>query len=105
MAGATVTNDGPSVVDGDVALSPGIAVAGFPPGKLVGSFHISDGLASACMGDLVSAINDANGRTADVNLNGELGGKTLAPGVYRSNEGFAITNILYLDGKSDPTAA
>jgi hypothetical protein len=57
------------------------------------------------MGDLATAIIDANGRAADASLSGELGGMTLAPGVYKSDGGFAITGTLYLDGQNDPDAA
>ena len=105
VAGATVTNDGYSVVNGDLGLSPGSAVVGFPPGEVVGTTHITDTAAASCMGDLETAITDANGRAADATMNGELGGMTLAPGVYKSDGGFAITNILYLDGQNDPEAA
>jgi hypothetical protein len=105
VAGATVTNDGPSIVNGDLALSPGISVTGFPPGELIGTQHLADASASACIGDLVTAINDANGRASDATLSGELGGMTLTPGVYRSDATFAITGTLYLDGQNDPNAA
>jgi hypothetical protein len=57
------------------------------------------------MGDLATAIIDANGRAADMSLNGELGGMTLAPGVYKSDGDFAITGTLFLDGQNDPNAA
>jgi hypothetical protein len=33
LAGSTVTNTGPSVLDGDLGLHPGSAVQGFPPGR------------------------------------------------------------------------
>jgi hypothetical protein len=57
------------------------------------------------MADLATAITDANGRAADATMSGELGGMTLAPGVYKSDGDFAITGTLYLDGQNDPDAA
>lgn len=105
VAGATITNQGFSIITGDLALSPGSAITGFPPGRVVGTQHITDNAAAACMGDLEIAITDANSRPADATLNGELGGMTLPPGVYISDGGFAITNTLYLDGQNNPVAA
>ena len=32
LAGAAVTNTGPSMISGDLGVSPGSAVTGFPPG-------------------------------------------------------------------------
>jgi hypothetical protein len=57
------------------------------------------------MGDLGTAIADANGRVPNRALSGELGGMTLAPGVYKSDGIFSITGTLYLDGQNDPNAA
>lgn len=105
VAGATVTNQGYSIVNGDLALSPGTAVTGFPPGEVIGTMHKTDNAAAACIGDLSAAITDANGRAADQTMNGEIGGMTLSPGVYKSDGNFKITNILTLDGQSNPNAA
>lgn len=89
-----------------MALSPGTAVTGFPPGQVIGATHIdTTGPAAACMYDLSAAITDANGRSANLLMNGEIGSMTLAPGVYKSNGGFIITGTLTLDGGNDPNAA
>src|ERR1700723_2473173 len=36
LGSSTVTNTGPSVITGDMGVSPGTAVTGFPPGTVVG---------------------------------------------------------------------
>ena len=108
LAGSTVTNTGPSEVTGDLGLSPGSAVAGFPPGILNGTQYIDDSIAAQAKLDLTTAYNDAAGRTLNVVIiaTGELGGLTLAPGLYRSGiSSFAITSSdLTLDAQGDPNA-
>src|SRR5436309_656922 len=42
LAASTVTNAGASVITGNLGLSPGISVTGFPPGVLIGTLHIAD---------------------------------------------------------------
>ena len=37
LAGSTVTNTGPSSIDGDLGVNPGTAVTGFPPGTVDGT--------------------------------------------------------------------
>jgi Ice-binding-like len=46
LAGSTVTNTGPSVITGDLGVSPGAAVTGFPPGTVTGAQHKADAIAS-----------------------------------------------------------
>ena len=83
-------------------LSPGSAVAGFPPGVVVnGSIHIADGPAGAAQGDLTAAYVDAAGRTAPAIVAGDLGGLTLPPGLYKSTSSIGITGVLTLDGQGD----
>src|SRR5688500_3116588 len=44
LGGSTVTNTGPSVISGNLGVSPGTAVVGFPPGIVVppGTIHAAD---------------------------------------------------------------
>jgi hypothetical protein len=109
LAGSTVTNTGNTIVDGDLGLSPGSAVTGFPPGTVVnGAIHINDAAANNAKLCLTTAYNDAAGRTLNVIVvsDGELGGKTLAPGLYKSAPGsFGITSSnLTLDAGGDANA-
>src|SRR4051812_43792533 len=63
LAGSTVTNTGPTTVIGDLGVSPGTAVSGFLPGKVVGTQHLGDPTAAKAEAALTVAYNDAAGRT------------------------------------------
>jgi hypothetical protein len=106
LAGATVTNTGLTIVDGDLGVSPGTAVTGFLPGKIVGSEHRADPTSATAEQDLTVAYDDAAGRVlCPVSLTGNLGGMTLAPGLYKSTSGFEISSgDLTLDAKGDASA-
>jgi len=105
LAGSTVTNTGLTMVNGDLGLSPGTAVTGFnPPGTVNGTIHI-DAAAQQAQAALTVAYNDAAGRTVGVvGVAGDLGGQTLAPGLYKSTSTIGITGDLTLDGNGDPNA-
>lgn len=108
LAGETITNTGVTtisgIVGGDVGLYPGSAIT--EGTKLVvtgGAIHISDAVAIKAKTDLVTAYDDAAGRTNVTRIATELGGKTLYPGVYDSEDGvFQITGTLTLDAQGDP---
>jgi hypothetical protein len=105
LAGSTITNTGTSTVGGDLGLSPGTAVTGFPPGQVNGATHIADTEAVQAKNDLVAAYNDAAGRPATATVPVELGGTTKAAGVYESPAGtFGITGTVTLDAQGDPNA-
>jgi hypothetical protein len=105
LAGSTITNTGATTVNGDLGLSPGTAVTGFPPGQVNGTVHISDAVAVQAKNDLVTAYTDAAARPSTATIGTELGGTTRTPGVYDSAAGtFGITGTLTLDGQGDPGA-
>lgn len=105
LAGSTITNTGPTVITGDLGLSPGTAVTGFPPGQVLGTVHVADAIAAQAKRDLTAAYLDVASRPTTATVPVELGGTTKTPGVYSSPAGtFGITGTLTLDARGDPTA-
>ena len=64
LAGSGITNTGATVINGDLGLSPGTSVGGFPPGILNGTLHINNAIANQSKLDIASAYNNAKDRTA-----------------------------------------
>jgi hypothetical protein len=105
LAGSTVTNTGPSVISGSVGLDPGSAVTGFPPGiVLAGTTEVANGVSLQAKSDLVTAYNDAAGRSSTATISGDLAGRTLTPGVYTSASSLGLSGALTLDAQGDPNA-
>jgi len=104
LAGTTVTNTGASTVAGDLGVSPGTAVTGFPPGLVSGGVvHAADAPGDAAQADLTIAFNDAAGRASTGAVTADLGGQTLVPGVYTGGA-LALGGTLTLDGLGDAGA-
>ena len=108
FAGSTVTNTGPSVIDGgDVGVSPGSSVTGIPPGIIVPPFtiHAADATALQAQADLTAAYIAAEGLVPTQDLSGQdLGGLTLTAGVYYFSSSAQLTGTLTLDAEGDPNA-
>ncbi len=107
LAGSSVTSTGATNITGDLGLSPGTSVGGFPPGILNGTQHINDASANQANLDLTAAYNDAAGRTCTdiVTLSGNIGGLTLTPGLYKSTSSLAISSgDLTFDAKGNANA-
>jgi hypothetical protein len=104
LGGSTVTNTGPTTITGDLGVSPGSAVTGFPPGTISGAMHVNDAVAGQAQSDLVTAYNDAAGRSSTATVSGDLAGRTLVAGVYTSASSLGLSGDLTLDAKGDPNA-
>ncbi len=114
LAHETVTNTGDTVVSadpgvgGNLGVSPGSAVTGFPPGVVTppGAIHAADSTAADAQTDAGTAYTNAEGRTPDQLLGTvfDLGGNTYTPGVYNGSSSLAITGTVTLDGGGDPDA-
>jgi hypothetical protein len=103
LAGSTVTSIGTTTVNGDLGVSPGSAVTGFPPGNVNGAIDAANTAAGLGEAALTVAYNDAKGRTlAPISVAGNLGGQTLAPGLYKSTSSLEVSSgDLTLDAQGD----
>jgi hypothetical protein len=107
LGSSTVTNTGPTIVTGNVALSsPGVSITGFPPGTIVaGSQYIGPGLANQAHADAAIAYGQLVAETFTTDLSGQnLGGMILTPGVYHFDTSAQLTGTLTLDAGGDPNA-
>ncbi|MFZ0217169.1 MAG: ice-binding family protein, partial [Candidatus Dormiibacterota bacterium] len=104
LAGSAVTNTGPTTITGDLGLSPGSSVTGFPPGAVNGATHFDDAVAVTAKTDLATAYTNAAGQPCTSTLTGDLGGRTLVPGVYCFTSSAQLTGTLTLNGGGDPNA-
>src|ERR1700682_6361514 len=87
LAASTVTNTGPTIVNGDLGVWPGTAyVPGTPSATVNGTIHaLGDIVAQHAQASLAIAYNYAAGLTVGVvGVAGDLGGQPLAPGLYKS---------------------
>jgi type VI secretion system secreted protein VgrG len=106
LAGSTITNTGATVISGDVGLSPGTSITGIPAGQpSPGTVHAGDAAAAQAQADLGTMYGFLAGLPCTVTMTGvDLGGKTLAPGVYCFATSAGLTGTLTLDAQGDPAA-
>ena len=108
LAGSTATNTGPSVLNGDLGVSPGTALTGFGlPAVVNGATHATDAVAAQAQLDLTTAYNVAAGQPVlpANNLTGtDLGSRTLKAGAYSFSTSAQLTGPLTLDAEGDPAA-
>ncbi len=104
LGGSTVTNTGATTtITGSVGVSPGNSIIGLPAGQpTLGTIHAGDPTAANAQTDLTTAYNDLAGRPCGTNMTSlDLGGRTLAPGVYCFNSSAQLTGTVTLDGQGN----
>jgi type VI secretion system secreted protein VgrG len=113
LAGSTVTNTGATLISGDVGVSPGSAVTGLSsvpnppaPGSVIGTIHSNDADAILAQSQLTTAYTSiASAPAGDfTTLTGDLGGRTLTPGLYRFANSAQLTGTLTLNDENDSNA-
>jgi hypothetical protein len=104
LGASTVTNTGPTIITGDLGVSPGTAVTGFPPGTVTGgTIHAGDATAATAQADAHTAYAALVAEPCGTNLTGKTlgtspGAVTLSPGVYCFNSSAQLTGTLTLSG-------
>lgn len=105
LAGTTVTCAGASVITGDVGVSPGAAIVGFPaPCTDVGTLRIPPA-SNAGQADLLTAFGVLAGQPCDATVGPDLAGLTLTQGTYCVTAAATnLSGLLQLDAQGNPSA-
>lgn len=105
LGASAVTNTGPSVVNGDLGVSPGTSITGFgtaPNGVVNGTVHQTDAAAAQAQRDTTTAYDVAVSLTPTRTGITELDGLSLSPGVYSGGAlQLADTGALTLAGSAN----
>lgn len=112
LAGSGVSNTGVTTqITGDVDAFPTATINGLLAGNVIGTLYVvADPIVGLAKTDLTTAYNDAQGRSVNaISLPGQLGGLTLAPGLYVNSStsgisGTGANGILTLDAGGNPNA-
>jgi uncharacterized protein with beta-barrel porin domain len=113
LAASAITNTGPTVINGNLGISPNnlSSVTGFTfstipgPGVVNGSAHLGDAVAAQAQLDITAAYNALFNMPIAHDLTGQdLGGKTLTAGVYGFNAAAQLTGTLTLNGQGNPNS-
>ena len=102
LAGSAVTcASAPGTINADVSVWPGSAITGFPPCVITGARHQADAFAQTAQGDLTNAFLALAAMPCGTTITADLGGTTLAPGVYCSGSSVGVTGIVTLTGNAN----
>ena len=105
LASSTVTNTGTTVITGDLGVSPGTSVTGFPPGTVLsGSIHSNDAATIAAQASNTAAYNALSQPCSQDFSGQDLGGKILTPGVYCFSSSAQLTGVLTLNAQGNANA-
>jgi hypothetical protein len=124
LAATTITNDGASLINGDLGVSPGTAITGFQPepintidgpgtvtaglGVVTGTIYASGPTAAQAHNDAVVVYNDLVAQVPDNIYSGvtQLDGMTFTPGVYSfaPSANLQVNGAVYLDFQGDNNA-
>jgi type VI secretion system secreted protein VgrG len=106
LGGSAVTNTGPTTIDGNLGVYPGTSITGAGSITLTGTEYMGGAVPQLAQADVTTALANLAAMTVTQNLTGQdLGGMTLAPGVYEFSSSAQLTGTLILnaEGNDDST--
>lgn len=104
LAGAGITDTGPTTITGDIGTFPTTTITGAAGIVVHGTNHRGDAVTQGAKNALVTAYNTAAGEGPPATAPSNLGGRTLRAGVYRASSSMALTGALTLDAAGNPDA-
>lgn len=105
LAGTTVTCVTGGTINASVGVSAGSTLTGFPPCTISGDTNLGNATAATAQNNLTTAYNGLAGMPCGTVVTpSDLGGRTLAPGVYCAATSMAVTGTVTLDGQGNPDA-
>ena len=105
LAGAGVTNTGPTTLGGDLGSYPTTTTTGTGTLTTTGVNHHGDAVTQGAKTDLTTGYNTAAGEGPPHPVTADLAGQTLTAGVYRSGSSLGLTGAVTLDAGGNPNAA
>ncbi len=107
LGGQEVSNTGPSLLNGDLGVSPGTSLPGFQFATVNGTTHNNDAVAAQAQSDLTAAFDVA--AAEPLNIGGDLStqdlaGKTLLAGAYGFTSDAQLSGTVTFDAQNDPNA-
>ncbi|MDQ1680571.1 MAG: hypothetical protein QOI42_1430 [Frankiaceae bacterium] len=104
LAGAGITNTGPTTISGDIGTFPTTTETGTASITLNGANHAGDGTTQSAKTNLTTAYTTAAGEGPTLPITADLAGQVLTAGVYNSGSSIGLSGALTLNGAGDPNA-
>jgi hypothetical protein len=97
------TNQGNSIVEGDIGTNAGI-LSGFPPGTVNGLIHVADAstsLAATAVQNAYTYMSTLGGAVLGTSI---INGQVIPPGIWSTNAASTLNGTVTLDGQGNPNA-